>query len=83
MATTRWFSMAVVRQLAVIGEAAVHLPDELTERHPHIPWQGVRGMRLLLDHEYHRVDPEIVWRTVDEDLPALAQALGTETISGQ
>jgi uncharacterized protein with HEPN domain len=38
-------------------------------------------MRLLLDHEYHRVDPDIVWRTVDNDLPALALALRVEAPS--
>ena len=69
---------AVVRQLAVIGEAASHLPADVTDRHPDIPWRGVKGMRLLLDHEYHRTDSEIVWRTVREELPALREAIGAE-----
>lgn len=69
---------AVVRQLAIIGEAAVRLPEDVTVRHPQIPWRGVRGMRLMLDHEYHRVDAGIVWRTVDQDLPALRAALTAE-----
>jgi uncharacterized protein with HEPN domain len=73
---------AVVRELALIGEAAAHLPSSLTDRHPDIPWKGVRGMRLLLDHEYHRVDAEVVWRTVDEDLLPLARALRTEGGAG-
>ena len=69
---------AVVRQLAVIGEAATHLSEELMERHPSIPWRGVKGMRLLLDHEYHRVNAEIVWETVEVDLPPLERALAAE-----
>jgi uncharacterized protein with HEPN domain len=69
---------AVVRQLAVIGEAAVHLSDDLLGRHPDIPWRGVRGMRLLLDHEYHRVNAQIVWETVEVDLPPLERALRAE-----
>jgi uncharacterized protein with HEPN domain len=69
---------AVVRQLAIIGEAASHLPQDVLAGHSHIPWSGVKGMRLLLDHEYHRVDADIVWRTVREDLPPLRAALATE-----
>lgn len=69
---------AVVRRLAVIGEAATHLSDDLVDRHPEIAWRGVRGMRLLLDHEYHRVDGDIVWQTVADDLPALRDALERE-----
>lgn len=66
---------AVVRQLAIIGEAASHLSNNVTARHDQIAWRGVIGMRLMLDHEYHRVDATIVWRTVADDLPALRVAL--------
>ena len=65
---------AVVRQLAVVAEAAAHLPDELLAHEPTIPWADVRGIRIVLDHGYHRVDPTIVWRTVDNDLPPLLRA---------
>lgn len=66
---------AVVRRLAVIGEAAAHLSEETQARHRDIPWRGVTGMRLLLDHDYHRVDADIVWQTVESDLPGLRDAL--------
>ncbi|TVR38280.1 MAG: DUF86 domain-containing protein [Nitriliruptor sp.] len=35
-------------------------------------------MRLLLDHEYHRTDRDIVWRTVREELPPLREAIRAE-----
>jgi uncharacterized protein with HEPN domain len=69
---------SVVRQLAIIGEAASHLPEDVLQRHPDIPWRGVRGMRLWLDHEYHRVDAAVVWRTVTERLPELLSAIERE-----
>jgi uncharacterized protein with HEPN domain len=69
---------SVVRQLAIIGEAAGHLPEEVTQRHPEVPWTGVKGMRLWLDHEYHRVDAAVVWRTVTERLPELRSAIESE-----
>lgn len=65
---------AVVRQLAIVAEAATHLPDELLAREADIPWRDVRGIRIVLDHAYHRVDPDIIWRTVDADLPVLLAA---------
>jgi uncharacterized protein with HEPN domain len=69
---------SVVRQLAIVGEAASHLPEVVLQRHPEIPGTGVKGMRLWLEHEYHRVDAAVVWRTVTERLPELRSAIETE-----
>jgi uncharacterized protein with HEPN domain len=69
---------SVVRQVAIIGEAASHLPEDVLQRHPDIPWRGVRGMRLWLDREYHRVDAAVVWRTVSDRLPELLSAIERE-----
>jgi uncharacterized protein with HEPN domain len=32
-------------------------------------------MRNLIVHGYYVVDPEIVWKTVDQDLPPLRRAI--------
>ncbi|PZA05961.1 MULTISPECIES: DUF86 domain-containing protein [unclassified Meiothermus] len=55
---------AVIRSLEVF-------PQNVRVRHSDIPWRDVAGMRDKLIHEYHGVDLEIVWRTVQEDVPAL------------
>jgi uncharacterized protein with HEPN domain len=39
--------------------------------YPEIDKKGYRGMGNILRHSYHRVNDEIVWSTVKEDLPAL------------
>ncbi len=62
---------AVLRSLEVLGEAAKRIPQGVRARHSDIPWRDVAGMRDKLIHEYHGVDLEIVWRTVQEDVPAL------------
>lgn len=62
---------AVIRNLEVIGEAAKHLPAELQERYPDIPWFHIQGMRNLLIHEYFGVDTDILWQTIEKDLPSL------------
>ena len=36
---------AVVRNLIIIGEAAVHIPDEICQAHVEIPWQDMKAMR--------------------------------------
>lgn len=62
---------AVVRALEVIGEAAKQVPDPVRAEYTEIPWPDVAGMRDKLIHQYFGVDLEVVWRTVQEDLPTL------------
>jgi uncharacterized protein with HEPN domain len=38
---------------------------------PEIEWKAYRGMGNFLRHSYHRVSDEIVWNTVQDDLPVL------------
>jgi len=66
---------AVLADFAIIGEAARHLPDEVCDAHPDIPWQDMRDMRNFVVHVYFSVEPAVVWDTIRNDLPGLAQAL--------
>lgn len=66
---------AIERNLQVIGEAANHLPAEITDAHPEIAWPQIRGFRNILVHQYFGVDLEIVREVVDTYLPALAESL--------
>lgn len=68
---------AVASNLAVLGEAARALSEELRERHPQVPWRDVIAQRNIVVHEYHRLDLNSIWATVDEDLPGLDQQLAT------
>lgn len=62
---------AVIRNLEIIGEAANHVPDSIQEKYPEMPWFQMKGMRNVLAHEYFGVDIDVLWRTVNEDLPRL------------
>jgi len=66
---------AVVRNFTVIGEAARHIPDEIEERWPEIPWFEMRGMRNVVVHEYFGVDHQILWQTAESNLPPLIPLL--------
>ncbi|MFL5286531.1 MAG: DUF86 domain-containing protein [Rhodopila sp.] len=65
---------AVVRTIAIIGEAAARIQkisSAFVASHLALPWVEMRGMRNKMIHEYFDVDWDIVWRTVKDDLPAL------------
>jgi uncharacterized protein with HEPN domain len=66
---------AVIRALEVIGEACRHLPEGVRAQHPSVPWRSIAGTRDRLIHRYFGVDLEVVWRTVQEDLPRLRPVL--------
>ena len=66
---------AVVRNLEIIGEASRHVPDEVRNRYPTLPWSEMRAMRNLLSHAYFLVDVGILWKTVREDLDPIAPSL--------
>ena len=63
-------------RISVIGEAVWRLSDEARASFPDIPWGRIAGMRNKLIHEYDHIDFDLVWDTVQSDLPALVAALG-------
>lgn len=68
---------AVLRNFEVVGEATKNIPDEIRQQHDEIPWTEMAGMRDKLIHGYATVDLDIVWTTVEEDLPQLRPKLGS------
>ena len=44
---------------------------EFAEAHPELPLASAYQMRNAVAHGYFKVDLEIVWRTIQSDLPAL------------
>ena len=66
---------ALARCVEIVGEAASRLSTEAQASTPAIPWPAIVGMRNRLIHAYFDVDTEIVWKTVTEELPALATQL--------
>lgn len=67
---------AVIRQLAVIGEASNNLSDEFKEKHADFFWRQMRDMRNFLVHDYFGVSIKVVWDTCKNDLPELKEFIG-------
>jgi uncharacterized protein with HEPN domain len=66
---------AVIRRLAIIGEAARRVSEPTRLAHPTLPWHDMVGMRNIVIHEYDDVDLDVVWDAVARDLEPLIAAL--------
>jgi uncharacterized protein with HEPN domain len=66
---------AVSRCFGIVGEAATHVPAEITAAYPEIPWAEMRAMRNIVVHEYFGVTKETLWKTAREDLPTIVEPL--------
>jgi uncharacterized protein with HEPN domain len=66
---------AVIRAFEIIGEAARQIPENIREKNSNLPWREISAMRNKLTHEYFGVNIEVVWRTIQEDLPVIIPAL--------
>ena len=71
----RMLTLALVKEIEIIGEAAGKVSDATRKRCAGIPWPGITGMRNRLIHGYSSVDLDIVWRTATAELPPLVAAL--------
>ena len=67
--------LSVTKCIEVVGEATKHIPDQIRERYPEIPWRDMAGIRDRLVHGYFKVDLSIVWTTVTIEFPELRSML--------
>lgn len=68
---------ATVRNLELIGEAAMHIPDVLRNANPQIPWRLIIATRNRLIHSYLGIDNDTLWSIIRNDVPALLPQLHT------
>ncbi len=66
---------ALVRAIEIVGEAASQISPSTQQESPAVPWRAIVGMRNRIVHAYWDVDPDILWKTVTERLPALLRQL--------
>lgn len=64
-------------RLLHIGEATHKLSSAIRQRHAHIPWIDIHGMRNIVSHDYFGVNPGIIWMTATtrlDEMPAMCRA---------
>jgi len=71
----RMLVLSLVKEIEIIGEAANQISEATRERLPKIPWADIIGMRNRLVHAYFDINLDILWQTVQEDLPSLISTL--------
>jgi uncharacterized protein with HEPN domain len=67
---------AVIRNFEVIGEACRNIErghSDFAAAHPELPLTIAYEMRNALAHGYFKVDLQIVWKTILNDLPPLSR----------
>jgi len=73
--TDRQLTLAVLKLIEIIGEAASKVTEQSRQEYPEIAWPMIIGMRNRLIHAYYDIDIDRVWDTVTEDLPPLIEQL--------
>ena len=68
---------ALVRAIEIAGEAASRISAETRAELLDVPWASLVGIRNRLVHAYFDIDRDILWTTVTEAAPPLAQRLKT------
>lgn len=63
--------LALERALELVGEAANRLPAEMQDKNPQVPWKLIIGMRNRLIHGYDDIRYDILWDTVQKNIPEL------------
>lgn len=71
----RTMRYALHHAILIIAEAVHHLPRELRDRYPDTPWPNIKSIGDRLRHEYHRIDPEIVWDVATVHLKPLQEVI--------
>lgn len=68
---------SVIHRLMIIGEAAVHLPDNIRSLSPETQWRAIVAFRNVAIHEYSGVSLGTVWEIVEKELPILKTQIST------
>jgi uncharacterized protein with HEPN domain len=69
---------AVIRNIEIIGEAARNIEKyhpELAVQYHNVPWSDVYLMRNRVAHGYFSVDLDVIWKTVERDIPELEREI--------
>jgi uncharacterized protein with HEPN domain len=79
----RMLELALVRLIEIIGEAAVRVSPDGQSKYSSVPWPQIIGMRNRLVHGYDQVDLDVLWNTIEFDLPPLVKELeNIQTLEG-
>lgn len=62
---------ATAMRLQIIGESIKNLPDKVKKKHGEINWDDFVKFRNTISHVYFKVDKDMLWDSVKNDIPKL------------
>ncbi|MBI5154320.1 DUF86 domain-containing protein [Candidatus Poribacteria bacterium] len=68
-------TLGLIKLVENIGEAATRLSPETQAACPQIPWRQIIAARHRLVHGYDRINYDVLWRILAEELPKLREQL--------
>ena len=74
---------AVLFNLAVIGDAANNVPDEIHSSLPDVPWSDIVGIRIIIVHRYFHISEQLIWDAAALHTPPLVRQLENYLTSPQ
>lgn len=63
--------LALTKLVEIVGEAAAQVSEQQRIQSSLIPWADIIGMRNRLIHAYFDINLDVLWQTIQHDLPAL------------
>lgn len=66
---------AVCRSLEIIGEASNKVHPDLKAKYSFVPWRELSDIRNRIIHHYFGIDYDIVWDSVQTDIPELKESI--------
>lgn len=70
---------AICMNLIALGETVKGLDKQtngqLLKNYPDVYWRGVMGMRDKISHHYFEIDTDVVFRTLEEDIPKMKRVV--------
>jgi len=65
----------ILHHIEVLGEIAKNLSEDFKGAVPEIKWNDIARTRDIIIHHYHKIDPEIVRKILQEQVPILVTRL--------
>ncbi|MBC8172475.1 MAG: DUF86 domain-containing protein [Chitinophagales bacterium] len=67
--------LALVKLIENIGEASTRLSVEIKNEFSEVEWKMMKAMRNKTSHEYFAVDYQVIWDTIQTDIPLLKKQI--------
>lgn len=78
----RMLALSVAKDIEILGEAACRVSSATRALLPQFPWDRAISMRHRLVHGYFKIEFDVVWSAVQQDLPLMIEVIESLIPSG-